>query len=230
MSISKIVLNTIYYGVIPKLSMLISIVILPLTTPFLTTYDYGITGIVSSYTSFISCIAPLGLNLYLTNSFYEVPNRYNLVWGRVLFCFIISGIIFGLISIFVLYIALSNLSIWESIFVAILGSLPVFLFANNILAQHLFPLLGKPLPLVLTNLTASCLSILISFILIYFLKLGYWGMLIGSSVSCIVTYVAFVKQIWFKYNIYPIIKLKYKRKLLEKNVKFFKMILLKRKE
>ena len=55
MSTRKIVTNTIYYGVVPKLTMLLSIIILPLTTPFLTTYDYGINGVMASYTSlFIS--------------------------------------------------------------------------------------------------------------------------------------------------------------------------------
>lgn len=88
MSTLKIISNTIYYGVIPKLSLLISIVILPLTTPYLTTFDYGITGVVSSYTGFIACVVPLGLNLHLTNSFYEMPKNYNLVWG--VSCFIIS--------------------------------------------------------------------------------------------------------------------------------------------
>ena len=71
MSTRKIVTNTIYYGVVPKLTMLLSIVMLPLTTPFLTTYDYGIYGVLTSYTSLFVSIAPLGLNVHLTNSFAE---------------------------------------------------------------------------------------------------------------------------------------------------------------
>lgn len=211
MSTKKIITNTIYYGVIPKLTILISIVTLPLTTPFLTTFDYGITGIVSSYTSFISCIAPLGLNLYLTNSFFEIPKHYNLVWGRILFLLIISGLFFGMISISILYFSLTIVPTWKLLLVSILGSIPIIFFANGILAQHLFPLLGKPLPLVITNLVASCLSMLISFILIYFYKLGYWGMLIGSAVGSLITFIIFIRQIWFKYNILPIAKIKLER-------------------
>ena len=58
MSTKKSVANTFYYGVVPKLTMLLSIVILPLTTPFLTTFDYGIYGVMNSYSGlFISlCI------------------------------------------------------------------------------------------------------------------------------------------------------------------------------
>ena len=86
MSTRKVVTNTIYYGVVPKLTMLLSIVILPLTTPFLTTYDYGIYGAITAYTSLFVSIAPLGLNVHLTNSFFEYPRHYNLVWGRVILC------------------------------------------------------------------------------------------------------------------------------------------------
>ena len=71
MSTRKIVTNTFYYGVVPKLTMLLSIVILPLTTPFLTTYDYGIYGVLTSYTSLFVSIAPLGLHVCCHRSFSE---------------------------------------------------------------------------------------------------------------------------------------------------------------
>lgn len=211
MSSTKILLNSIYYGIIPKLSLFISIVILPLTTPYLTTIDYGITGIVTSYTNFIVCIAPLGLHLHLTNSFYEIPKYYNLLWGRILYCFIISGIGFGIINMIILVFSLSVESIGKLILISFLGSFPVFLFANNILAQHLFPLLAKPIPLVFTNLIASCCSIIVSFIMIYYFKLGYWGMLVGPAIGCVISYIIFIKQIWLKYSIYPIKDVKLNR-------------------
>lgn len=211
MSTLKIISNTIYYGVIPKLSLLISIVILPLTTPYLTTFDYGITGVVSSYTGFIACVAPLGLNLHLTNSFYEMPKNYNLVWGCVLFYYILSGFIFGLVSVVVLCLSLPFDSVMSLFLASVLGSVPIFLFSNLNLAQHLFPLLAKPKPLVFINLFASCCSILVSFVMVYFFKLGFWGMLTGTAVGAVLAYVVFIKEIWFRYEILPICKVKIHR-------------------
>jgi len=81
MSTRKIVANTLYYGVVPKLTMLLSVAILPLTTPFLTTFDYGIYGVVTSYSGLFMAIAP-----YLSRQ-------------DTLSCIINSFIIGGIISI-----------------------------------------------------------------------------------------------------------------------------------
>ena len=103
MSIRKIVTSTLYYGIVPKLSMFVSILILPLTTPFLSTYDYGIWGVVSSYSGLLFCIAPLGLNLHLANSFYEIPRKWPLVWGRIFYLTLMSGILFGIVNMLILF-------------------------------------------------------------------------------------------------------------------------------
>ena len=58
MSTRKIVANTIYYGVVPKLTFLASLIVTPLITPFLTPEDYGIQGVISSYSSLLAVIAP----------------------------------------------------------------------------------------------------------------------------------------------------------------------------
>ena len=101
MSTRKIVTNTFYYGVVPKLTMLVSIVMLPLTTPFLSTFDYGVYGVLTSYTSLFVSIAPLGLNVHLTNSYFEMPRHYNLVWGRVLLMMLLSSLCFGLVNMLI---------------------------------------------------------------------------------------------------------------------------------
>ena len=182
MSTRKIVTNTFYYGVVPKLTMLLSIVILPLTTPFLTTYDYGIYGVMTSYTSLFVSIAPLGLHVHLTNSFFEMPRHYHLVWGRVLMMVLLSSFLFGLINMGILLFTLPMGATMEGLLLCVAGSVPIFLLANGLLAQHLFPLVERPKPLVFTNLTGSVLGMSVSFVLIYFFKLGYWG-LISSGVA-----------------------------------------------
>ena len=201
MSTKKIVTNTFYYGVVPKLTMLLSIVILPLTTPFLTTYDYGIYGVMTSYTSLFVSIAPLGLHVHLTNSFFETPRHYYLVWGRVLLMILLSSFLFGVLNMGILLLTLPIGATAEGLLLCMVGSVPIFLLANGLLAQHLFPLVERPKPLVFTNLAGSVLGMLVSFALIYFFKLGYWGLVSSGFVSSIFVFTVFVKFVWSDYHI-----------------------------
>lgn len=204
MSTRKIVANTVYYGVVPKLTMLLSIVMLPLTTPFLTTYDYGVYGVLTSYTSLFVSIAPLGLNVHLTNSFFENPRHYHLVWGRVLMLILLSSFLFGVLNMGILMLTLPLQKPVEELALCVAGSVPIFLLANGLLAQHLFPLVERPRPLVFTNLLGSVLGMLVSFVLIYYFRLGYWGLVSSGVVSGLFIFTVFVKYVWIDFNIKPI--------------------------
>lgn len=204
MSTRKIVTNTIYYGVVPKLSMLLSIVMLPLTTPFLTTFDYGVYGVLTSYTSLFVSVAPLGLHVHLTNSYFELPRHYNLVWGRVLLMILLSSLFFGLLNIVILLLTLPMGISLEGMALCVVGSVPIFLLANGLLAQHIFPLVENPRPLVFTNLLGAVLGMLVSFVLIWWFRLGYWGLISSGFVSAIFTFTVFVKFVWHDFKIRPI--------------------------
>ena len=211
MSTKKIVANTIYYGVVPKLTMLLSIVILPLTTPFLTTFDYGISGVISSYTGLFVSIAPLGLHVHLTNSYFEYPHHYNLVWGRVLMQILLASFLFGVLNMAILLFVLPlNMSVSKWL-LCLLGSAPIFLLSNGLLAQHLFPLQETPKPLVFTNLVGSVLGMIISFVMIYYLRLGYWGLIASGAVSSAFTFLVFIKYVWTDFDIRPIWDRNWKR-------------------
>lgn len=204
MSTRKIVTNTIYYGVVPKLTMLLSIVMLPLTTPFLTTYDYGVYGVLTSYTSIFVSLAPLGLHVHLTNSFFEIPRHYNLVWGRVLMLMLLSSLCFGLLNMAILLFTLPMGFSWEGLALCLVGSVPIFLMANGLLAQHIFPLVERPKPLVFTNLSGGVLGMLVSFVLIYWFRQGYWGLISSGFISTVFVFTVFVKFVWHDFDIRPI--------------------------
>ncbi len=205
MSTKKIVANTFYYGVVPKLTMLLSVAILPLTTPFLTTFDYGIYGVVSSYSGLFMAIAPLGLHVHLTNSYFEYPRHYNLVWGRVLMLMLVSSFCFGVLNFIILLFTLPQLLSFKKLLLCTLGSIPIFMLANGLLAQHLFPLKETPKPLVFTNLLGSVFGMTVSFLMIYYFRLGYWGLISAGAISSIFIFVVFIKLVWNDYDIRPIL-------------------------
>ena len=205
MSTRKIVTNTLYYGVVPKLTMLLSIVILPLTTPFLTTFDYGIYGVMASYTSLFISIAPLGLHVHLTNSYFEYPRHYNLVWGRVLMLMLLSSLCFGLLNMAILLFTLPiKLSVGKWL-LCLIGAIPIFLLPNGILAQHLFPLRETPQPLVFTNLMGSVTGMLVSFVMIYYFRLGFWGLVAANAVATVFSFSVYIKFVWIDFDIRPVL-------------------------
>lgn len=211
MSSAKIIKDSLFYGVVPKLTIFVSVITLPLTTPFLTPYDYGISGVLGSYSGLIGAILPLGLHVHLTNSFFELPRHYNLVWGRVLGLMFVSAFFFLAINFWILAFTIPMAFSWKLVLLCAVASIPLLYSPNRILAQHLFPLVQKPQPLVLTNLLGSVLSILISFAMIYFLRLGYWGLVVPSVISGLVCNSLFIKYIWRDYQIRPVLERKVKR-------------------
>lgn len=211
MATGKLIKDTLYYGLVPKLTIFVTIFTTPLITPFLMPYDYGISGVVSSYTGFIASLAPLGLHIHLSNSFFELPKHYNLVWGRVLFLVLFSSFVLCILNVLILFFVLPLAPSFSLLLLCIAGTLPVFLSVNTLLAQHLFPLIQDPKPLVLTGFIGSLFSILLTFVLIYYYRLGYWGLILPGAISSIIVFVIYIKLIWINYNIRPIIDQNYKR-------------------
>lgn len=189
-SIKKIFGNTLAFGIIPKIPTFINILILPIITPYLTLDDYGIWGIVSAYCNFFVCLAPLGLHVHLTNSFFEV-RKWRIYWGHIFYLFLISGVICSVLYIGFIMVELEYVPLWTRFMIAIFSCVPIMTFGTSTISSHLYPLLSKPLPLVLRNLVASLCSIAVTFIVVFYLRLGYWGWIFGSMAGAIVGFVLF---------------------------------------
>ena len=76
MDLFSLLKKSVWFGIIPKLPTFINILILPFVTPYLTANDYGVWGIISSYTGIFISIYTLGLHMHLSNSYYEYGDKY----------------------------------------------------------------------------------------------------------------------------------------------------------
>ena len=204
MQIKQIFINSLWFGVVPKLTIIITVIIMPLITPYLTATDYGILGIISSYSAIISSLSSLGLNMHLTNSYYEYKNKFYLIWGRILFLLIISGIVCSIILSVLLFWALPEMSSKYYIIIFLLASSPIILNSNLLLANHLYTLRSSPKKLVLPILFSNIIGISTSFILVKYFKMGFIGMLSSSATSSIIAFILFYKPLWIKEKITPI--------------------------
>lgn len=203
MKIKQILVNSIWFGVIPKISTLINVILLPILTPYLTPYDYGIWGVITSYCGIIMAIYTLGLHMHLTNSYYEYKNNFNIVWGKLLFVLLVSSILFSVLLIVMFLFVLPEIDFKTRILVAILAVFPVLFNSNSLLANHLFPLRSQPKPLVIRNLISSVVGLLVLFVLIYQYKMGYLGFVASAACSALVSFLLFIKPLWIKEKIFP---------------------------
>lgn len=201
-SIKKIFGNTLAFGVLPKIPAIVDLFLLPVITPYLTLDDYGIWGVVSAYSWLFVALAPLGLNVHLTNSYFEVRN-WKIYWGHIFFLFLVSGVICSAIYIAFIISHLDYVPFATRITIAVCSSAPILLFGTTTVSSHLYPLLSKPLPLVIRNLVASLCAISVTFVTIYYLRLGFWGWIFGSLTSAVVSFCLFGYVLYKKERIYP---------------------------
>ncbi len=201
-SIKKIFGNTFAYGIIPRIPTVINLAILPIITPYLTLDDYGIWGIVSAYCNFFICLAPLGLHIHLANSFFEV-RKWKIYWGHIFYLLLLSGVICSILYIGFIMVELQYVPAWTRLLIALLSCGPILMFGTGTISSHLYPLLSKPLPLVLRNLVASLCTIAVTFIVVYYLRLGYWGWILGSFAGSLTGFILFGYALIKDEQIYP---------------------------
>ncbi len=213
MELTKIIKDSIWYGVVPKLSSIISIIVLPIVTPYLTPKDYGIYGIISAYLSLLNGISTLGLHMHLPNSFFTLKQNYKLLWRRIFGTILISCLILSIILFCIYIFVLTEIPLNQRWNVALLAVIPLLFSANGLIANNFYVLIGKPQPLVLRNLLGSIISIITFFICARFFKMGYLSWIIASAFATVVIFVLFIKPIWINEKIYPQIEKSSRRQI-----------------
>ena len=207
----KILKKAFWFGIVPKLSSIVSIFVLPLVTPFLTPEDYGVYGIITAYLSFFTSICTLGLHIHLPNSFFVLKNNYKLLWRRIFGTLLIISVSLSFILFFIYVFLLDSVAFPQRIWVSLLAVIPLLFNANSLISSNYYVLIENPRPLVLRNLFGSLISIFTFFTCARFLNLGYLSWLIASSLSTFSIFIFFIRPIWIDEKIFPQIEKSSKR-------------------
>lgn len=203
MVLQKLAVNTLIYAIGPQLPKIISLFMLPILTPNLTSRDYGIYGIITAYTAALSALADLGLTSVLSVSFYKYPRRYQFYWNK-LFSFIsLWSIPLALINAGVIYLVLPDEEKTNYLAISILYCAPVVFFApTKWVGRKYFQLSQKPLPVVSINIISSLAGIAANYFTIKVWQLGYLGWFIGGFVISLATFLPYL------YHLFKSIKIK----------------------
>lgn len=203
MDLFSLLKKSVWFGIIPKLPTFINILILPFVTPYLTANDYGVWGIISSYTGIFISIYTLGLHMHLSNSYYEYGDKYRYVWGRILYLLLVLSVFFSCILFFIIWNTFDNLEFSNRFLLALLSVFSLQFNANNLIGQQLYTLRGTPIPFVSRTLIGGLIGITTTFVSIRYFKMGYLGFVLGSALNYMFCFFSFIRPLWLKEKLYP---------------------------
>ncbi len=211
MSVKQLTFNTLVYAIGPQIPKLVSVLILPFITPYLTPNDYGVYGPILAYTTAITSLKDLGLTTVLSVSFYKFENRYRFIWNKIFSITSIWAIPLSLLLAIILWIVIPVNEMHNYIPIVICTCIPLLIFEpTKWIGRKYFQLIQKPLPIVIINGIAAILGILSNYLTIKVLGFGYLGWFIAAF---IISFVSFLPYLW---AILKIVKIKYDFKINKK--------------
>ena len=81
--IKELLKGSAIYGIAPFVPRIISVILLPILTRYMTSTDYGIIGTITSITMATQAFQELGLVMLLTNHFYKCRGQYKVFWREI---------------------------------------------------------------------------------------------------------------------------------------------------
>jgi O-antigen/teichoic acid export membrane protein len=204
--ISKLLIkNSLLLSIAPFLPKVISIILLPIMTKYLTDVDFGISATISAYSQSIGAFSMLGMTIVLQNSFYKEPNLYLLFWRQVYGFLKLWMIVFAVLQSLLLYFIIPDEASdnkWIIIFLTVFSN--VLFGPTGTIGNSYYIYSKQAYPIVWRSILASLITILTSFILIVYLRLGYMGWYISAFVGTFFSNTTYWYVVNVKLKIRPI--------------------------
>jgi len=202
----KFITDVLIYSFAPQVPRIANVLLLPLTTPFLTPIDFGVYGVVISYVLGFEVLKSLGLDIVLLNSYFKEKDTFKITWSKVEAIISIWSLVLAVLVGFVVYLILpaevDEQSKWFIIFAI---CFPSALFAGLSKVSVLFYQYSqRPTPIVIRSAFFGILAVAINYYTIVELHLGYKGWFYSGLVVGIITPLSYIYPIWVKEKLYPV--------------------------
>lgn len=99
----KLLKGSAIYGLSPFIPKIISFLLLPVLTKYLTSTDFGIIGTITSVVGCVQVFSTLGLQVILPNYFYKCPFQYKIIWREIYGFLSLWMVAFAILQSFLLY-------------------------------------------------------------------------------------------------------------------------------
>lgn len=176
--------NSLFFTIAPFIPKVVSIVLLPIMTMYLTATDYGIAGTIAAYSQSIGALSTLGLTVVLMNSFYKDPDNYKDVWKRIYGFLNCWMIIYALLQSLILYFCIPSEAIENRWWIIVLTNITTVFFGPTAqIGSAYFSFTKQSTPIVWRSVVAALITMFTTFCLVVFFEKGYMGWYIGEFVG-----------------------------------------------
>lgn len=216
--LKKVLKNSLIYGIAPQITAVANILVLPLITPNLTEFDFGINGIALSYVGILTLLQSLGLKIVYANSFFYYPKQYKWLWRQLLGFELICNFIFQILFAIIIYKILPELVGNNRILLTFLLILPqLFLTPFSSVSALRYQLEERPFPIVIRSVIFGVLNVALTYYFIAIEKQGYMGWFISMAITSVLLNLTYIYPAFVKFKLYPIFNFKWR--LIKKSLK-----------
>ncbi|MBD0401258.1 lipopolysaccharide biosynthesis protein [Flammeovirga sp. EKP202] len=204
--LQKVLSNSFIYGIAPQFIGVVNMLLLPLITPHLTAFDYGLYGVVNAFMMGIGLFQFLGLTIIVMNAFYKHPQTYIWIWRKVLGVLIVWNFPFIIFQSIVLFLVIPEDAGNNKLTIVTLAALPIlfnstFTFLGSIYHQ----LQLNPKALFFRTIGVGLLVAFMNYHLIVQLQLGYMGWFYANAVGAILMGLSYI-SLFIKIRLYPVFR------------------------
>ena len=178
MSQNKIVKNTFFYSIGELLPKVISLLLLPIYTRFLTPEDYGIISYTQTIITFLSVLGTFALNTYVLRFYFihKDDNERRTLLGTTQLFIILLNVIILLFAFLVMPSVIDNYHIQVPWYPYFLFAFVInFLDCFSIIPKVVYRIRQDAVKFVILGLSRTILTVVLTLYLVVFLKRGLIG-------------------------------------------------------
>ncbi|WP_162051735.1 lipopolysaccharide biosynthesis protein [Pontibacter pamirensis] len=208
----KLLSHAAIYGLAAQVPRLAGILALPIITRYLTTFDYGVAGVVTAYVGALGIMQSLGLSVVMVNSFARYPTRFKWVWRQLHGFTLLWSVVYSLLLGAVLYWAIPDGAAENRWQIILLSVLPAMLFnSTEFLGGMYYQMLQRPLPVALRSFVVGTLVVVLNIYTIAYLRMGYMGWFWSNFIGTLIGFLIYSPMIYVKEQMLPIFNFNWQR-------------------
>lgn len=216
--LKKLLTNTLLFGLAPYIPKIVSVLLLPILTRYLTATDYGIAGSIDAYTQALTALSTLGFSSVLNVSFFKSKYQYKILWREIYGFLQFWMIVFSIIQGLVLYCIIPQEAIDNRWIIILLTNFSnVFFGSTAMIGNAYYVLQMKPIPIVSRSIVSGLITVCANYIFVVHYQVGYLGWYISSFIGTFIINASYWYDVNVKLRIRPI--LKFKKKTIIKYLK-----------
>jgi len=216
--LKKLLSHSLIYALGPQIPKIASLFVLPIITRYLTAADYGIYGVILSYTSLLGAFSDLGFSVVMVNAYYNYPSRWRIIWRQLHFYLIVWSVIYAILLALLLILVMPEQVGDNKLNIIGLVCLPAMFFsAVPMIGGRYYQFAQKPMYVAGVSAIIGAIAIILNLYTIAYLKMGYMGWFVSNAISAVLIFLCYAYPVFIKYKLHPVFI--FRKSFLIKNLK-----------